>query len=83
MALIGIALVIGLLLKGTDEDQGFVFDRSKSKVVGIVSLMIWIVLISTSVLFESDSPWIMLLTGNVLSGGLVFGGGHVVLPLRG
>ena len=80
VALIGIALVIGLLLKGTDEDQGFVFDRSKSQVVGIVSLVFWIMLISTSVLFESDSPWIMLLTGNVLSGGLVFGGGHVVLP---
>ena len=81
VALIGIALIIGLSLKGTDEDQGFVFDRSKSQVVGIVSLVIWIVLISTCVLFESDSPWIMLLTGNVLSGGLVFGGGHVVLPL--
>ena len=81
VALIGIALVIGLSLKGTEEDQGFVFNRSKSQVVGIVSLVFWIMLISTSILFESDSPWIMLLTGNVLSGGLVFGGGHVVLPL--
>ncbi|MBE59344.1 MAG: hypothetical protein CMD66_08135 [Gammaproteobacteria bacterium] len=80
VALIGVALVIGLSLKGTDEDQAFNFDRSKSHVVGIVSLVIWIVLMSTAVFFQSDSQWIMLLTGNVLSGGLVFGGGHVVLP---
>ena len=80
VALIGVALVIGLSLKGTDEDQAFNFDRSKSHVVGIVSLVIWIVLMSTAVFFQSDSQWIMLLTGNLLSGGLVFGGGHVVLP---
>ena len=80
VALIGVALVIGLSLKGTDVGKAFNFDRSKSHVVGIVSLVIWIVLMSIAVFFQSDSQWIMLLTGNVLSGGLVFGGGHVVLP---
>ena len=80
VALIGVALVIGLSLKGTDVDEAFNFDRSKSYFVGLVSLVIWIVLMSTAVFFQSDSHWIMLLTGNVLSGGLVFGGGHVVLP---
>mgnify|MGYP001224462500 CR=1 FL=1 len=81
VALVGIALVIGFSLKVTDDSSGFNFYRSKSQIVGIVSLVIWIVLISIAALSESDSLWITLFTGNVLSGGLVFGGGHVVLPL--
>ena len=80
VALIGLALIIGFALKGTVKNDAFNFDRSKSKVTGIISFAIWIVLMSIAVFFESDSQWITLLTGNVLSGGLVFGGGHVVLP---
>ena len=80
VALIGLALIIGFALKGTEKNDAFNFDRSKSKVTGIISFAIWIVLMSIAVFFESDSQGITLLTGNVLSGGLVFGGGHVVLP---
>ena len=49
--------------------------------VVIWGLLIWAIGVVASGLVASDGTWLPMITGHYSSGALVFGGGHVVLPL--
>ena len=49
--------------------------------VAMWGLLIWAVGVGASGLVASDKAWISMIAGHYSSGALVFGGGHVVLPL--
>lgn len=49
--------------------------------VAMWGLLIWAIGVGASGWVGSDNPWLSMIAGHYSSGALVFGGGHVVLPL--
>ena len=83
VSLIAIALVAGYVLasnSGTKMTQPIVIHRNQllaSIGVGVV----WALGIIAALSVTDDNVWAELIAGHYISGALVFGGGHVVLPL--
>ena len=77
--LISIALAAGLILRDRPKKISSLEHLSFKR--GSVSGILWLVGIACAVGWATDEPWLNLIFGNYLSGALVFGGGHVVLPL--
>ncbi len=80
-----VAIVFGSVLgwhlcKSADSEQPEVLNFSVSRPVGIVSAILLAVLLIVTLVPLHDSPYAMF-NAFFRSGALVFGGGHVVLPL--
>ena len=79
VGLIAAALIAGYVSQPIEPLK--VFHEPRYWKVVIWGLMIWAVGVIASSLVASDSQWLSMIAGHYLSGALVFGGGHVVLPL--
>ena len=79
VGLIAAALIAGYVSQPIEPLK--VFHEPRYWKVVIWGLMIWAVGVIASSLVASDSQWLSMISGHYLSGALVFGGGHVVLPL--
>ena len=77
--LITIALVAGLLLRQRPEIMNLSEFLSVKR--GLITAILWLSGVACAVGWLTDDPWLNLIFGHYLSGALVFGGGHVVLPL--
>lgn len=77
--LIVAALIAGFVNQPIKPSKGF--RESRLWNVIIWGLLIWAVGVFASGLMASDNAWLAMIAGHYSSGALVFGGGHVVLPL--
>jgi chromate transporter len=78
VAIIGLALFAGYL---KSQSQDVEYSKLALQRVGIFGIALWLIgVIIASVPVDMNALWAVL-TGHYLSGALVFGGGHVVLPL--
>lgn len=85
IAIILIAAIIGIFLfnkQETEETQKHL-QLSLSKKIGIISFILFFALLLILPILSkySNSDWIFMFDSFYRSGALVFGGGHVVLPL--
>lgn len=81
VAMIATALIAGHLMFKGDAAETPVTAPTLSTQTGLISLVVWAVLLLAAVVVPFDDALTTIVTGNYLSGALVFGGGHVVLPL--
>jgi chromate transporter len=84
IVLIILAGVIGLILyQKANDSQNSSLSISVSKMTGLISLLLFFVLLFGLPLVRglTSDHWIALFDSMYRSGSLVFGGGHVVLPL--
>lgn len=81
VAMIATALIVGHLMFKDDAAETPVTAPTLSTQTGLISLVVWAALLLAAVLVPFDNAFTTIITGNYLSGALVFGGGHVVLPL--
>ena len=78
-ALIFIALAAGLILCQRPEKISSLEQLSLKK--GSIAGVLWLIGVACAFGWLTDEPWLNLMSGHYLSGALVFGGGHIVLPL--
>ncbi len=84
LAAIALGAIVGLIvLRGTDEGSGAVFRVPVSSFAAVVSLSLFFICLFglPYLALYSDSLAIKYFDSFYRSGSLVFGGGHVVLPL--
>ena len=83
VSLIGIALVGGYLLKsGADTEGSNTNNPTASKLrASFIGALLWAFGVLLAVSVDNGQPWTQVFSGHYFSGALVFGGGHVVLPL--
>jgi chromate transporter len=79
VGLIATALIAGYFTQPKEKSK--IPYKPKQLDMVIWGILIWLVGIVASGLVASNSAWLTLITGHYSSGALVFGGGHVVLPL--
>ncbi|RMI85524.1 chromate efflux transporter [Staphylococcus pseudoxylosus] len=82
-ALIVVAIVGLALFKETDEQKSSIKIFNIPRIVGAISLILFfsLLLILPILNFVTHNSWINMIDNFYRSGALVFGGGHVVLPL--
>jgi chromate transporter len=84
LALLVLSGLIGFfLLHHNESDSSFIFQNQVSKRVGIVSISFFFLFLFCLPLLRqfTEMKWIALFDSFYRGGSLVFGGGHVVLPL--
>ena len=83
VSLIGTALVGGYLLKsGADTEGRNTNNPTASKLrASFIGALLWAFGVLLAVSVDNGQPWVQIFSGHYFSGALVFGGGHVVLPL--
>lgn len=83
VSLIGTALVGGYLLKsGADTEGRNTNNPTASKLkASFIGALLWAFGVLLAVSVDNGQPWTQVFSGHYFSGALVFGGGHVVLPL--
>jgi len=79
LGLIAAALIAGYVSQPIEAPK--VSGESRYWKAAIWGLLIWAVGVGASGWVGSDNTWLSMITGHYSSGALVFGGGHVVLPL--
>ncbi|MGD6887059.1 chromate efflux transporter [Staphylococcus shinii] len=82
-ALIAVAIVGLAIFKQTDEDKVSIKIFNIPRIVGAISLILFfsLLVILPILNFVTNNSWINMIDNFYRSGALVFGGGHVVLPL--
>ncbi|RQM84074.1 ChrA protein [Staphylococcus xylosus] len=82
-ALIVVAIVGLALFKETDEQKSSIKIFNIPRIVGAISLILFfsLLLILPILNYVTHNSWINMIDNFYRSGALVFGGGHVVLPL--
>ncbi len=81
VGMIAVALLAGHVLLKSDDADAPAPAPTLSTQTGIASLALYALLLIAAVTLPWSDALSQILTGNYLSGALVFGGGHVVLPL--
>jgi chromate transporter len=84
LALLVLSGLIGFfLLRHNENDSSFIFQSQVSKRVGIVSISLFFLFLFCLPLLRqfTEMKWVALFDSFYRGGSLVFGGGHVVLPL--
>lgn len=81
VGMIALALLAGHVLFKPEATEAVPATPTLSTRSGVVSLALYAVLLAVAVALPLTDPISQIVSGNYLSGALVFGGGHVVLPL--
>jgi len=79
VGLIAAALIAGYVIQPVESSK--VSAEPRYWKAAMWGLLIWAVGVGAGGLVVSDSTWLSMIAGHYSSGALVFGGGHVVLPL--